>query len=170
MGDFSAKNTFTIYALIDPNTQEVRYVGQTAHNPWNRYSHHVLNPVGSTKGWILGLRATRQVPDLKILEEDLPLELSYIRERYWIDYWRNQGVALLNYYPKLDSPQKPKLIQERSVMPRKAYRCRQCRHLWVPKHGKYPDRCANPDCRSMRWNQPKEEKLPRGRPRRKPDA
>jgi hypothetical protein len=103
----------TIYALTDPDSGEVCYVGRTTNNPWQRYSEHLM-AVGksATKVWIRELRAEHKVPALKILEERVSVESAGGRERYWISYWRSQGSQLLNY------AHKPKPVYlPRSIIP-----------------------------------------------------
>jgi hypothetical protein len=104
----SPATTVTIYALVDPDSDEVRYVGRTTNNPWQRYSQHLMGTGNATKAWIRGLRPEHKVPALKILEESVSVEASS-RERYWIEYWRSQGAQLLNYacQPKCANPEAP---------------------------------------------------------------
>lgn len=91
---------FTIYALIDPDTADVRYVGRTRNNPWQRYSQHLVTPGKVTKVWIQELRSEQKVPTLKILEEYVPAETASLRERYWIEHFWVQAGSLLNYQGK----------------------------------------------------------------------
>lgn len=38
-------------------------------------------------------------------------------------------------------------------MPRKPYQCQHCQYVWIPKRGRRPQRCANPQCRSLHWDE-----------------
>ena len=85
-----------IYGLADPNTHEVRYVGQTVRVPEQRLVHHSRNARnGSTlhvHNWIRSLPAP---PDIVILERDPPGGLDEA-ERAWIAYLRSMGCRLTN--------------------------------------------------------------------------
>jgi hypothetical protein len=91
-------DSVTIYALTDPDSGEVRYVGRTTNNLWQRYSQHLMGVSKATKPWVQALRPLQKVPSLKILEEGVSVEGAGVRERYWISYWLEQGASLLNYF------------------------------------------------------------------------
>lgn len=78
-----------IYALCDPITQEVRYVGKST-NPTKRLRSH-LNEKGETHKirWIQSLLNTGEAPYLRILEEIVDNWES--RERYWISFYKPTG-------------------------------------------------------------------------------
>ena len=57
--------TFTVYALVDPETHVVRYVGQTTNVPL-RYRQHCSARDSTTKHWIKGLA---NPPFLVVLEQ-----------------------------------------------------------------------------------------------------
>lgn len=85
-----------IYALADPRTSEVRYVGAT-NNPRRRYTDH-LNENNRKEvykhRWISGLRGIGMRPRMLILEEGKGSRVE--PERWWIDYFRKQGARLTN--------------------------------------------------------------------------
>jgi Helix-turn-helix domain len=87
----------TIYALTDPDSGEVRYVG-VSKSAWRRYASHLLMMKGSSDrvAWIQSLHQQRKVPMLKILEENIPAEHATSRERWGIRHYRNQGIVLVN--------------------------------------------------------------------------
>jgi hypothetical protein len=99
----------TIYALLEPDSDEVRYVGRTANHPWQRYSQHLMGVDRATKLWVRALRPRHKVPAMKILEEEVSSEVAGIRERHWIAYYRGQGAHLLNYHHN-PRPQPPLLL------------------------------------------------------------
>jgi hypothetical protein len=79
----------TIYGLIDPNTNEVRYVGRTRQAATQRLTHHITaakrghsRPVYE---WIRGLLP--QHPFMVILQDDIEVERkgsgSHSERRYW---------------------------------------------------------------------------------------
>ena len=84
-------NTTFIYALIDPNTLETRYVGKSDH-PKSRLSHHITDAKTRTNchrlAWINSLWKLNQKPILKILEE-VSIEIWGERENYWIGQFGN---------------------------------------------------------------------------------
>jgi hypothetical protein len=49
--------TFYIYALIDPVTHLVRYVGRTTRPPTTRYRHHCAGHGATTGPWVRSLSA-----------------------------------------------------------------------------------------------------------------
>lgn len=61
----------TIYALSDPRTTEVRYVGLTKNSIQNRYKQHLRRRSGNIhkQNWIMLLSKTDQLPTLRILSE-----------------------------------------------------------------------------------------------------
>jgi hypothetical protein len=84
-----------IYALLDPDTEQIRYVGQT-RNLRQRYQNHLhpnvkrMQPVIS---WIQHLRYHGKRPLLAILEETD--EARYLwDEMYWIGECRREGPIL----------------------------------------------------------------------------
>lgn len=88
-----------VYALIDPRTQNVRYIGVSidAHA---RYKQHVRNtPNSSTRAkiaWIDELKATGLKPILAILETDVDQSHMYEREQYWIEMFSKLGQPLVH--------------------------------------------------------------------------
>lgn len=89
-------NTF-IYALLDPNTDEVRYIGK-ADNPRFRLGRHLgqHEPRSTHKSnWIKSLTDRGQQPILKILEEIDTLSWEQAEKR-WIQHYRALGCNLVN--------------------------------------------------------------------------
>jgi hypothetical protein len=96
----SPAKTVTIYALTDPDSGEVRYVGQTIGDPVKRHYEHVVashgaqcTPVGL---WIRTLAENGQVPGLTILEAQVAPHRNAEREVWWIAHYRGKGAHLLN--------------------------------------------------------------------------
>lgn len=91
----------TIYGLRDPETNLIRYVGQTQCIPGDRLNQHVIRTqYGHEKNkmkaeWIGGLLAKGKRPALVVLEECGSKELNE-RERYWIKHFRSEGIELVN--------------------------------------------------------------------------
>ena len=88
---------FYIYGLVDPDTEEVRYVGQT-ENPKKRYRQH-CGPETRLKTkkaeWIRGLISRGLKPSMIILEEVVAGRVSDC-EAKWIRHYRSIGRELVN--------------------------------------------------------------------------
>jgi hypothetical protein len=85
-----------IYALIDPRTAAVRYVGK-ADNPYHRLRRHVYEGRSNAAkcAWFDELRALGLWPEVRVLET-VPREQWEERERHWIATMRARGADLLN--------------------------------------------------------------------------
>lgn len=83
-----------IYVLLDPFTDELRYVGQTV-NISKRYSAH-CKALGKTykDNWIRSLYPNK--PILIILEEVLNIDANK-SELFWIQYFTSIGCKLTNH-------------------------------------------------------------------------
>jgi hypothetical protein len=76
-------NLTFIYALCDPRTLEVRYVGK-ADNPYKRYCRHLIDKENTHKvTWIQSLLKEGLLPIRQILEE-CDMSVWADRERNWI--------------------------------------------------------------------------------------
>lgn len=88
-----------IYVLIDPTTNEIKYVGKTI-NEKERYKNH-LNPKHNEKthkrNWINKLRNNNLKPIFKVIEEVLITDDWRDREKYWISHYRLLGFNLVNH-------------------------------------------------------------------------
>lgn len=91
---FSMKECF-IYGLVDPRTNEVRYIGW-ATNPKKRFREHILSRDKSRKvNWIKQLYNFQMKPELIIIESNVGHNYAE-REIYWIAYYRSIGCDLTN--------------------------------------------------------------------------
>ena len=114
------KNIYSIYKLIDPTTNKVRYVGVTTNSLKNRLYQHKYNSkklkTHSAK-WINSLLKKDICPIIELIEtcnennwED--------REKYWISYYDNltnhhvggKGVILSRRQESIDSSSNSKKI------------------------------------------------------------
>lgn len=94
-----------IYKLIDPITNEIRYIGQT-DNIKRRYNDHISSSFNENSDcyntykarWIRKLKSKDLSPFIEIIEECDNLELSNIREKYYIEKLTNEGYKLTNSY------------------------------------------------------------------------
>lgn len=98
-GNPSPKHTYTIYALIDPRDNRIRYVGCT-YNLTLRLSQHLqchgLNP--AKDAWIQELKKEHLVPIMRGLERVKAKTLAEATEteNQWIKYYSQPSNDLLN--------------------------------------------------------------------------
>lgn len=80
---------FYVYALIDPLSGRIHYVGMTGQHPQRRLSQHMKNK-GKDKGvaaksdWIEHLRGIGEVPNVAILASAQNKEEALEMEAHWI--------------------------------------------------------------------------------------
>jgi hypothetical protein len=87
-----------ICGLVDPRTDEVRYIGQTKYQ-YRRYEQHIKNLDKKNvekQEWIAELKGVGLLPTRVILESDVEWEKRFEREKYWIRHYREQGLSLTN--------------------------------------------------------------------------
>jgi hypothetical protein len=93
-----------IYALLEPDTQEPRYVGKT-NDLRKRYSQHICNKAASETSkaeWIQSLRSNGLLPLMCILE--VVGNNWRERERFWIADLQARGAQLVNETKGGDGP------------------------------------------------------------------
>ena len=88
----------SIYALVDPRTQEIKYIGQTRQT-MARLHGHIHNPHGKVIGWIDELRTAGLSPRMDILEI-VKEKLAHNRERHWIKKLLKSGTIINTVVPK----------------------------------------------------------------------
>jgi hypothetical protein len=91
---------FSIYALFDPRTLLVRYVGKTTQPLQRRvrmhtYARFLAAPTRKNR-WLRGLLREGLMPGVAVLEECLTLNALNEAERFHIAYWRCVGAPLTN--------------------------------------------------------------------------
>ncbi len=90
--------TTNIYILIDPRTNQVRYVGK-ANNISQRYRAH-LNRARKhqihKKNWIASLKKEGLKPIIEIVDV-VPIDNWIYWETYWISQFKAWGFDLINY-------------------------------------------------------------------------
>jgi len=87
----------TIYALIHPNTNEVRYIGKTEIGVVNRMRGHMKDRTASYRGkWIRHLKSLGLKPVCVVIEDDLSSKIVNDAEIFWIAYFKFLGARLIN--------------------------------------------------------------------------
>lgn len=85
-----------IYALVDPRTDEIRYIGRST-NVKRRFNEHMEKRETTAVGnWKYKLLTMGLKPILKMIEEIEDRSCLKEREIYWIAHGREQGWDLLN--------------------------------------------------------------------------
>lgn len=105
-----------IYKLVDPTTEEVRYIGKTNNkNLKIRFNGHMYQANKNNKlklyCWIRKLKASGLEPKIELLETANSNNWED-RERYWISYFRDTG-NLTNISDGGVSAMKTEWVQER---------------------------------------------------------
>lgn len=91
----------SIYALLDPVTLEIRYIGKTKQKPHQRLCGHLKDKTKCHRTrWISGLTAKPVVQVIEQCQEDDWVS----RERFWIKHYRDAGVNLTNETSGGDGP------------------------------------------------------------------
>lgn len=85
-----------IYALLEPETKEVRYIGKSV-NPKKRFDNHLnIKRKQHCSCWIQSLKIKELKPIFSIIEET-DKENWIKREQYWIAFYKNLGAKLTNH-------------------------------------------------------------------------
>lgn len=88
----------TIYALIDPRKENVRYIGMTQERLQTRLYQHLNHLDGNLekRAWIRELQSIGMTPSIKALEDNLTRTEAQVRETYWIKHYLSTNTSLLN--------------------------------------------------------------------------
>ena len=86
-----------VYALIDPRTHQLRYIGKALDTEQRERNHFNQSKYGNApkSEWVRELRAAGLRPEMLVIEECAPAD-SADREKYWIARARVRGAPLLN--------------------------------------------------------------------------
>lgn len=89
---------YTVYTLIDPRDNTVRYVGITAGPINRRLAEHLVGNDGNKAkiAWVSELNQLGISPIIKPLEEVKGRKETLEREQYWIQYFLDRGAPLTN--------------------------------------------------------------------------
>lgn len=141
-----ADTTF-IYALVDPVTHAVRYVGKS-NNPARRLIIHVSGDKCNTwkDRWLAQLKACGMRPDLRILEEcDYATWLT--RECWWIQHLRAVGEPLTNIAVGGAAP------PVRKGVPKSPAHCKAVSDALKAAGVRPPSRLGMPTPHTPEWNE-----------------
>lgn len=90
----------TVYGLIDPIDQELRYVGQTNRPVAVRLTQHLRNAALGKSAhvgcWLKGLASQALLPEVVVLEESETKAAGDEAESFWIGYAKSIGCRLTN--------------------------------------------------------------------------
>lgn len=88
--------TGSIYALIDPRDNAVRYVGQTVAALSKRLGEHLGKPTNDKmRAWVYELKSLNMLPVIELLETVDRSRLNDF-EDYWLGEMAYRGFYLLN--------------------------------------------------------------------------
>lgn len=90
---------FLIYGLVDPETDQIRYIGKSSNGLERPKSH--FEPANTRKkrhiyNWIRGLAQRGLKPEILVLEEFEDASMLYEVEHWFISYFRFIGCNLTN--------------------------------------------------------------------------
>lgn len=93
-------NNRIIYVLTDPITKQVRYVGccytyRKSTRMWQHKHPDTEDSNKDKKDWIKGLQAINKNPIMEVIEEVSDTNWEE-RERFWIGYYKDCRIDLLN--------------------------------------------------------------------------
>jgi hypothetical protein len=105
--------SYYVYTLVDPRNNEVRYVGITI-NAEARLKQHIGEIGGNEKkvAWIKELKGQNLEPTMLVVDTADSVEQGRDRENYWIAYYLNKGIQLLNIAVSSAYYSRPKLEPE----------------------------------------------------------
>ncbi len=91
----------SIYALCEPDSGEVRYIGQTCMSLDKRLYYHIHEarttaPPTAKHLWLLGLLGSKARPTVRVLQECSRDEADAREAQLIHDYCKRPGAALLN--------------------------------------------------------------------------
>lgn len=88
---------YKIYKLIDPETNEIRYIGRTIQTLPNRLKKHLKADDKSHRvNWIKSLSNKGLVPKIELICETTTFDDCCELERFYINKYKKLGIKLVN--------------------------------------------------------------------------
>jgi group I intron endonuclease len=88
---------YKIYKLIDPNTNEIRYIGRTVQKLENRLKKHLnANDKSYRVNWIKSLLNKDLFPIIELICETESFETCCELEQFYIEKYKKEGLKLVN--------------------------------------------------------------------------
>lgn len=88
---------YKIYKLIDPSTNEIRYVGRTIQKLNNRLKKHInANDKSYRVNWIKSLLNKNLEPIIKLICETNSFDVCCRLEQFYIQKYKKEGLKLVN--------------------------------------------------------------------------
>ena len=88
-----------IYALVDPHSNQIRYIGITKRSVFRRLSEHLCHSKRDSfyaATWLRSLKKKGLKPKINILADNVPRELLSIMEQFYINFFSVYGCNLTN--------------------------------------------------------------------------
>lgn len=86
----------SIYALTDPLTSEIRYIGKTRNVGQRHNSHCYTKSKTHVSRWIQRLKSENLFPTMVVIESGLSESEWPEAEQFWIEYYKSYGARLTN--------------------------------------------------------------------------
>jgi len=115
-----------VYALLDPDTHAVKYVGaaKSIEGRFASHLHDARQDYRNPKNRWLGRRLAKDaLPDIAILEDGIQLRDVNSREQYWIDRMTTCGYRLVNW---LHNPMLGVYTDDKRIEHIRSCTCRPC--------------------------------------------
>src|SRR5260370_28507576 len=98
------ENAHSVYVLLDPRDNAIKYVGIAAntHLRFKQHAYWEHSPNTPRGQWLEELRHQGIEPVMRVLESNLSPAKAYEREQYWIKEYLNIGTHLKNVSMRRD--------------------------------------------------------------------
>jgi hypothetical protein len=88
---------YYIYELVDPRTDQIRYVGITNNPELRLYQHtNCIDATGVKLAWLEEMRNDRVKPIMRIIETTDSKQQAEAQEKHWIQEFIKSGFDLVN--------------------------------------------------------------------------
>lgn len=94
--------TNIVYGLKDPRDGKYRYIGQSTTGILRPKQHLIQSENNNINRWVKELELINKFPIIDAIEECQEEATLFIRERYWIKYYKAEGHPLVNIHQLKD--------------------------------------------------------------------